>query len=57
MGRQKFVQYIRMLYLGFIDLNRTVDYELSKKSAKAIKAIKAMKVIKAIKTKKITKAD
>ena len=24
MGRQKFVQYIRMLYLGFIDLNRTV---------------------------------
>ena len=23
-GRQKFVQYIRMLYLGFIDLNRTV---------------------------------
>ena len=23
-GWQKFVQYIRMLYLGFIDLNRTV---------------------------------
>ena len=25
MGRQKFVQYIRMLYLGFIDVNRTVS--------------------------------
>ena len=24
-GRQTFVQYIRMLYLGFIDLNRTVN--------------------------------
>ena len=23
-GWQRFVQYIRMLYLGFIDLNRTV---------------------------------
>ena len=27
MGRQKFVQYIRMLYIGFIDLNRTVYQE------------------------------
>ena len=25
MGWQKFVQYIRMLYFGFIDLNRTVS--------------------------------
>ena len=24
MGRQKFVQFIRIIYLGFIDLNRTV---------------------------------
>ena len=30
MGRQKFVQYIRMLYLGFIDLNRTVGTNLPK---------------------------
>ena len=29
MGRQKFVQYIRMLYLGFIDLNQTVNIYLS----------------------------
>ena len=26
MGWQKFVQYIRMLYFGFIDLNRTVIF-------------------------------
>ena len=25
MGWQKFVQYIHMLYLGFIDLNQTVE--------------------------------
>ena len=39
-GRQKFVQYIRMLYLGLIDLNRTVYGIKYKNAANSIMAFK-----------------